>query len=1094
MSSCIDDEKWWQKKALQPVVPVALEMLRGGVHFLKVIHGKIAYALSGFQENGHPVNMNMDRSGKSTKERLLKELDTYRQLVDGGLVYSLFDHVPLPYQSLDVDGMILTVNKAWLSMVGYEIDEVRGTWFGNYLTPESKKVLETRFCHFKNEGTVSGAEFVMVRKDGSQFHVSADGRIGYDADGQILQTHCILHDVSHSRQAEKELADNERLLRGLFESSIDGIAFVDGNGSLRDVNPALCTMLGSEREHLLGKSAKDIVIVEDFDKSWPSFVAAVKGKSSRQEVQLFLRHARGERIPVAARFWAAGGDAAGPEGVWAMVKDVSETMKAEAALRRSESQYRRIVETANEGIIGLDASRFIVFSNQVLAEFLGYKRFELLGRPVDDIFFPEDRRRLSRRIVMQDQDQEARYECPFRRQDGSRVWGLVSLSPLASESGEATGSFAMIADITESKANEEALRRSRELLNEAQRISSTGGWDVDVASGVIFWTDEQCRLHGVEPGYQPEDVDSILENFVHPEDRDGMRQRWQAFLQGKAEMRTEYRIIKPDGEVRHFQKVAIPVKNGSGSVVRVYGSTRDFTEEHEAAHELEQAHRRLLSILDGIDADIYVSDLQDTVVLFMNAHMRESFDVQDSTVRCHEIFRRQSAPCIGCHKTGLLDKNGTPLQTLISEGYNSRTGKWYLKHDRAIEWLEGKLVHMHMATDITRLKEMEESLTRAMAEAEAANVAKNEFLANMSHEIRTPLNGLLGMLQILQLTSLVDEQQDYLTTALDSGRSLLQILNDILDLSKIESGMMALEVEVAELGEILDSVVSVFRHVTETRGVSMSWKIDESLPRHFMADKGRLRQILFNLVGNAAKFTESGSVLVEAYPLSAPSEDGGTRVLFSVTDTGIGIPEDKIDLMFDPFTQLDGSASRKYQGTGLGLGIVLRLVKMMHGTISVDSEEGKGTTIAFTAILSPGDALPVEMVPEQEAEIEELTILVAEDEQVNRIVVDRLLSKLGHTVTCVEDGETAVELLRSGQQFDCILMDIQMPGMDGVATTHVIRREFGSAVPVIALTAHAMKGDQRRFMQAGMNGYIAKPFETAQLQGEIRRVMAQDSR
>jgi len=907
----------------------------------------------------------MGISNESTREDLLKEVESLRRRVSGGLAYSLFDQVPLPYQSLDVAGNILTVNTAWLSMLGYGIEEVRGTWFGDYLTEESREQFKARFSRFKETVSACQTELVIISKDGTRLLVNVSGQLGFDSDGNILQSHCILHDVTEKRRSEKRVADSERLFRGLFETSVQGIVHVDEQSILQDVNPAFCAILGTTRHRLIGKSARDIVAPESMPSTWESFRDDIRMSKNTEDVVMYLVHSEGYRLPVSVRFWAASPRGDWSEGSWVMVRDISGTLATEEALKKSESQYRRIVETANEGIIGLDVSQTIVFSNQVLADFLGYERYELLGKPVGDLFFPEDRELRTHQIALKNQNAPERYETPFRKKDGSMAWGMVSATLFTTEDGEPTGSFAMVADITE--------------------------------------------------------------------------------------VRT-------------------------------------------AAQELEYAHKRMLSILDGIDADIYVSDLNDTNILFMNAHMRESFDVADGPVRCYEVFRDAKEPCAHCPKGHLVDGDGNPVKTLISERYNPKTGRWYLNHDRAIEWIEGKLVHMHMAADITELKQLEASLTGAMAEAEAANVAKNEFLANMSHEIRTPLNGLLGMLQVLRLTRLQDEQFNYLSTALESGRNLLQILNDILDLSKIDSGKMEFEESDTDLGEVLDSVVAVFRHEAEGRGVLMSWTIDETLPRHFLADKGRLRQILFNLVGNAAKFTDSGSVKVEAYPLPVPAPDGRTRVFFSVADTGIGIPEDKLDLMFDPFTQVDGSATRKYKGTGLGLGIVHRLVSMMEGNISVSSREGDGTTIAFTVTLRQGAAAAPKQAEAEIVSNRPLSILVAEDERVNRMVVERLFDKLGHATTCVESGEKALDILRNGHRFDCVLMDIQMPGLDGVETTVIIRKELGLTLPIIALTAHAMKGDQKRFLDAGMNGYVAKPYDLAELKREIQRVMAESAR
>lgn len=997
---------------------------------------------------------------------------------------ALYDVMPVSYQSLDSTGNILSVNEAWLAMLGYSRDEVLGKWLGSFLIPEAVDVFRDRFAQFCSEGNVNGAEMTMLGRDGRRVLVSITGKASYDDDGNVIRTHCIVNDITITRKANKELEESEHRFRGLFESSIDGIVYLDTDGSIKNANAAFCAMLGSSREFVLGKNARDLVWIDD--DNWQSFLDSMReAVVSRKEVSVNLHHAEGYRVPAFVRFWI-------PEdrgGVWVMIRDISEPLRTEDALRRSESQYRRIVETANEGIIGVDVSLSIVFSNQVLADFLGYGQAELLGRPLADMLPPESEGMASAFDMQGGKDRE-RFECQFQRKDGTIVWGFVSLSRLKSESGETTGCFAMIADINEHKLVEGELRRSRAVLSEVERVAKSGGWVLNLETGKVSWTDGMCRLHGVEPGYDMQGIEKYVKDFVHPDDWELVLNTFRTTLARGKTGKVTYRAVAPEGGYVIHHSFGVPDAGDGGVVKRIFGSNRDVTLEHNAAKELEQAHQRLLAILDGIEADVCVSTIEEGEILFMNEHMRESYEVTEFGHRCREVFRQEGEPCLDCPKLRLFDENGDPVETLVSERYNKKRDHWFLNHDRAIEWLEGRMVHMHMAADITDLKKMEEELTKATADAEAANVAKNEFLANMSHEIRTPLNGLLGMLQVLKLTSLAEEQYDYLNTALDSGHNLMQVLNDILDLSKVESGMLAFDISPMELGEVLNSVVSLFRHTAESRGVSMSWEIDESLHRHFRADKGRIRQVLFNLVGNAAKFTDTGSVKVEAYPLQLPTKDGKTRIFFRVTDTGIGIPEDKIGLMFDPFTQVDGSISRKYQGTGLGLGIVQRLVTMMDGTIAVSSEEGKGTSIIFTVALEPCDG-PAHL-PEsgRREEGKPLAILVAEDEHVNRMVVQRLLSKCGYEPTCVETGEKAVELLQSGKTFDCVLTDIQMPGMDGVDTARTIREELKLDIPVIALTAHAMKGDQRRFMEAGMSGYIAKPFTMEELQAEIERVLA----
>ena len=1128
----------------------------------------------------------------------------------------VFEDAPLPYQCLDEEGRILFVNQEWLKMLGYKKRDVIGSWFGNYLTSESVEIFRHRFNVFLNTGQVSDGEFTMICRDGSRIKVVVNGRISRNEQGEFLQTHCILHNISEKKRTRDELLSSERRFRGLFESSLDGIAFVDMEATILNVNPALCAMVGRSEDELLGKNARDLAPVESFDTAWAAYKKALINREDMPEIAQELIHAEGHRVRTSIRFWVISDDGKAPTGVWINVKDLSRVVQAEEALRHTESQYKRIVETANEGIIGLDAGKCIVFSNQVLADFVGYDRIELLGQPVSKIFPPSDSEDWAERISLSSLDAEERYESPFIRKDGTTVWGLISASRLMSESGEQTGSFAMIADITkrkrfeadlreserkyrhiyehameglyqtspdgrflsanptmarilgydspeelvyaisdvrhqlyvnpvdrdiliqemeqhgrlntrecqflrrdgsvfwglqnsrivrdergrvmmfeaslvdisERKEAEKALERSQELLNEVQRISMTGGWEVDLQSGEISWTDGQIDLFGEKREQMPNRLADLLRRYVHVEDQPMFRSNWDRMLQKREPFELEFRIVKGDGKEAVLLFKGVPEIDAYGDIRRVFGATLDVTKERMAARELAQSHQRMLTILDGIDADIYVSEIDSYEVLFMNDHMRNSFGSTHGNI-CYKAFRKKDEPCGFCPKLDLLDENGDPVETIISERHNPITNRWYLNHDRAILWLEGKLVHMHMAADITALKEMEKDLKEAMSRAEEASTAKNEFLANMSHEIRTPLNGLLGMLQILQMGNLKKHQREHLETALESGRNLLQILNDILDLSKIESGMLDFDEQETQLGEVLESVVSVFRHTASMRGVNVEWSIDERLPFTFLLDHGRLRQILFNLVGNATKFTEEGMVTVEAYPLPIPLKDGRMRIFFSVTDTGIGIPSDKISRIFDPFTQVDGSVTRKYQGTGLGLGIVHRLVTLMNGTITVDSRLSQGTTIAFTVAAQPMQASARSMKKSlQNNSNMELNILVAEDEHVNRVVVERLLAKLGHQSVCVENGEQAVDMLME-RQFDCLLTDIQMPGMDGVETTRVIRNKLGLKIPIVALTAHAMKGDRQRFMESGMNGYVAKPFDMSDLQAELSRVM-----
>ena len=395
---------------------------------------------------------------------------------------------------------------------------------------------------------------------------------------------------------------------------------------------------------------------------------------------------------------------------------------------------------------------------------------------------------------------------------------------------------------------------------------------------------------------------------------------------------------------------------------------------------------------------------------------------------------------------------------------------------------------------VSRLRETKYALKSALAGAEAANHAKSLFLANMSHEIRTPLNGVLGMTEILSQETLSPHQADCVRTIRESGKTLMVILNDVLDLSKIEAGKLELSPADSDLHRVLQITYKLFRLHAKERNIELTLEIDEGAPLHLCFDTVRVRQCLSNLVSNAIKFTEAGGVVISAAAVTGI--DGLSTVTVKVTDTGIGMSEEVIGRLFSDFAQADASISRKFGGTGLGLAISRKLAQLMGGDVTVKSREGVGTVFSFTFQAGPAQsqtpsaATQPSLVERGEPLLDGLRVLLVDDNAVNRKVARMLLKPTSMTFTDAEHGAQALKLLAE-QHFDLMLLDVHMPVMDGVETIKCIRSslEPWHDLPVIALTADAMSGDRERLLGLGMSGYATKPVDQRALIAEIMRVL-----
>ena len=530
---------------------------------------------------------------------------------------------------------------------------------------------------------------------------------------------------------------------------------------------------------------------------------------------------------------------------------------------------------------------------------------------------------------------------------------------------------------------------------------------------------------------------------------------------------------------------------------------RFISDRKQAEKAFKLSEERFKKLFDNVDSVAVQGYDRDRKVIYWNnasekiygykkteaigVHLEDLIIPPDMRPHVIEAIRQyaEEGKAIPAGELNLIRKDGTSVPVYSSHVMQT-TG-------------HGDLELFCLDIDLTELDAVKQELISAKDKAEASNKAKSEFLANMSHEIRTPLNGILGMLQLLEKTEPSDEQKEYLLGAIKSSKRLTRLLSDILDLSKIEAKQTIIDEVEFDIEEMTQSICDVFLLSIKEHGLILNVALDKKIPRRLVGDETRLRQILFNIVGNAIKFTPEGSISVEISLLPCPVEQS-CRIFISVSDTGIGIPDDRQKDILEPFTQVDGSYVRSKQGAGLGLAIVKRLVGLLGGSLCIDSDLGTGTT--FYVALQFKVATTTSTVngyfnPMTENGIPPgLNILVVEDEQINRIVACKTLNKLGCKTTMAIDGRNGLEKLAEFD-FDLILMDIQMPVMDGVAATKAIRSapEFVSKsnIPIIAMTAHAMLGDRETFLEAGMNDYVAKPFSKQELVDAIIRVTSKKS-
>ena len=869
--------------------------------------------------------------------------------------------------------------------------------------------------------------------------------------------------------------------RALFEEAPVAYQEIDRHGIVRRVNRAACELLGYPPSELVGKGAWEIAPPERREAVRAEVLGVLAGRS---DVMTFAEH----------EMTAAGGspltlriygrlirDEKSREvvGLRAALLDATAWRNAERELERSEERYRNLFENAPIGIYRASPDGRILIANPALVRLLGYDSFEqLAARNLEREGFEPYYRRQDFKAQLERDGEILGQEAAWATRDGRRVAIRENSRAVRDSDGAVVYYEGTVEDVTERKRAEAALAEARSKLETVIRQSPLAVVTLDADGKVRSWNPGAERLFGWA-------------------EAEVLGARSPAFL-GDLPHGHEHQAFRKDGSVVDVSVWHALLRGAAGQMSGAVFLVADNTDRMQAQAKLSESERRYRDLFENANDIVLSVDLEGRFTAVNHTAQRVSgysrdellamnmadLLVPDDVGRVRELVSGMLAGVsVGQYGLTAIAKDGRRLELEIASRLIFENGRPLGFQSIARDVTERKESERRMEQYARALSRKNDELSEALETARQATEAKSRFLANMSHEIRTPMNGVLGMTELLLETDLDPAQRDCAATVKRSAEALLVLINEILDLSRIEAGKLELHPEPFDLGKLVAWIVGMLEVQARPKGVAFRCTIDDAVPRLLCGDPVRFRQVLDNLAANAVKFTERGQVAVG---VGIEGETAGTvTIRCTVEDTGIGISADQMPRLFHSFSQADSSTTKRYGGAGLGLAISKQLVEMMGGSIGCESRPGEGSRFWFTATLGKvcEAPRPAESAPEPRARCRSGGhILLAEDNEINRRIALRLLERAGYRASAVANGRLAVTEVLGGA-FDAVLMDVHMPEMDGFEATAEIRRvENGCRhTPVIALTARAMTGDRERCLEAGMDDYLTKPVRRDEL-------------
>ncbi len=974
---------------------------------------------------------------------------------------------------------------------------------GTVLSPSYQPVLEV----IKTGRPRRGGAASVRKADGSVSWIMINDDPVFGEDGGVVGVVSCISDITAQREAEMELRAARGRLRTIFDVLSEGILMRDEERRIIECNAAFERLIGLPREELLGRvgfgpgfrfrDSEGRVLENDI---CPSILTLDRGEPQREAVYCLERpDGATSMLSINTKLISDADDK--PTGVVCTLVDVTERKLAAAELNASRERWKTTFQAVAEGIVVLDMTGAVVDSNPSAARLINVSDGQILqsstaAPPLRSVMEdgsdcpPED---LPGARTLRTGQPVREFVHGVMRTDGSVAWLTVNTENLHDSEGNRCGVVVSFSDITKSRTAEFALRESEERFRQA--FDKAG-----IAMGIMNAEGRFVRVNRACCdffGHEKVDIwDRTLADFEAPDERSGDSDEKESWRPEPNRWQALKRFVRGDGRIVSGLITTIAVPDPEGAVVEYIGQIVDMTEQLAAEETLRESEERFRQAFDFAGTGMAILDLEGRIL------------------RCNQVLAKFLGEPIdrllGGSSGALMDAKRVARASAVmrelltgSKSY-VRVEERYSRLDGYVVWglLTLSLVRdktgaptqfICQVEDITARRRADEELRRVHDQALEASRLKSEFLATVSHEIRTPMNGILGTVEMLSTTAMTQAQREMSRVIKQSADSLLRLIDDLLDLSRIEAGKLHLEQSDYNPKEVIGDTLALFLTVAKFKEVTLDSEISPDLDLIVRGDPLRFRQVLTNLLSNALKFTSEGRVELSARVMENSPVDMVT-IQVEVEDTGCGIPADLQGRLFQPFVRAESAFRRNHSGAGLGLSISQHLVESMGGEIGFASEESVGSKFWFTLAL-PRVAREVEQeesfpVLKPQIPVRSLELLVVEDNEMGRFVAKLQLEHLGHKVETAEDGVEALDRLAK-RSFDAVLMDCQMPRLDGYETTRRIRsgdaNTLNRGVPVIALTAFSMPGDRERGLSVGMNDYITKPLSADSLRKVLVR-------